>query len=461
MVDTAGASMASLAAPGAGPTGQDGASASDDRKNDDTLGDSGKKDVGVTKEAEEAEKEETPTAVTKTQEEKPEKKEEGQSEKTPEVERSPTPTKRLAPLKPVKRTSVKLSPLKSLKPLTDETQMLSSGADAGSANAESAPSRTSPLPRRSLKKYQVEDAHDEATKTPEQQTRGDEKKKKSIVDNKTLTASTAAATQKTTREDADTPSTTGKDERTTAATPTQVATPAAADGQLAPESVGASSPCATKAEAETTASLPPGIARAKESGVAKADVGTGGGNAADALRPSDASPTSAAVMPGLARKSPATADCPTGRHAHLGNVDWDSWATVDKAIQASTSGGAGACGKQANEIVVVLFAVPWSPTSLYVAESLDEARACGELAKVAMFIVNADACMEKAWELGVESPLPTVVLYSGGTPLRWRRPTRETSVRLDHGITRRNITSVVRCAFDASGAGKNVASLAF
>ena len=145
---------------------------------------------------------------------------------------------------------------------------------------------------------------------------------------------------------------------------------------------------------------------------------------------------------------------------------------VEEALQASTSTGVGtkAGGHSSNtklqsggsgDIVVVLFAVPWSPTSLYVAESLDEARACGELAKVAMFIVNSDSCADKAWELGVESPLPTLIVYSGGAPLRWRRPTRETSIRLDHGITRRNVTSVLRCAFDATRAGKTVASLGF
>lgn len=176
----------------------------------------------------------------------------------------------------------------------------------------------------------------------------------------------------------------------------------------------------------------------------------------------------------------AAASNASGRHAELGDVDWDSWDAVEAALRASrphldngnptSTSHAGGSDKNTASVsngniecpglVAVLLSVPWSPTSLYVAESLDKCR--GELpANVNLFVVNADFCPEKVWELGVESPVPTMVIYSEGRLLGWRRPTRELSVRLDYGITRATITTIVRCALDAAREGRSTASLSF
>ena len=166
----------------------------------------------------------------------------------------------------------------------------------------------------------------------------------------------------------------------------------------------------------------------------------------------------------------------SGLHAELGKVRWDSWDSVDEAIKAtstsstgdrasdsqSTSDSNGSVGKrETNGIVAILFAVPWSPTSLYTAESLEKARQAGELSKIQMFIVNADMIIAKALELGIESPLPTMVVYSRGQLLRWRRPSKETSIRINSCVTRKNMNAILRGAFEATHNGRTVVSLGF
>ena len=461
-------------------------------------------DEDVVKQTEQAEKvgetdekekdgEKAETAVVGVKEKDADKKEEvmvksGDSGDSVLVRKSPQ-KKQLAPLKPTK-SSTKLAPLKPLKRNVDESpaKTISSIEDAPSSAVNGTPAtatRTSPLPRRSLKKYQVAEPEEDL---PDAKTESSPKAGKEATKNE-KTDPTQTSKESTTEKN----TSTATKKKTEAETSLAQAAPDRPDSStketpaelkasiLERDSTAATNSSESGAAETSTTSL--SLSKTEAAGRAESTQaisstsafgdGDGRGGGADTGSVAVSSESSSATSASEAAcKVMKTADC-IGRHPHLGHVDWDAWDTVvEEALQASTSTGVGtkAGGHSSNtklqsggsgDIVVVLFAVPWSPTSLYVAESLDEARACGELAKVAMFIVNSDSCADKAWELGVESPLPTLIVYSGGAPLRWRRPTRETSIRLDHGITRRNVTSVLRCAFDATRAGKTVASLGF
>ncbi len=153
-----------------------------------------------------------------------------------------------------------------------------------------------------------------------------------------------------------------------------------------------------------------------------------------------------------------------------GAVRYDSYTLVGDALRTGLSRAAIAASgnvaaQRASRLVVVAWIDRWAPPAQALASALEAMRMGGEVPFAQIFVLDAAAERERAWEAGVVST-PSVHFFWDGEPVVVRRPDWEDGYALVGAMSSDRLLEVIRHARacgdkGAAEAGQYVLSLDF
>ena len=100
-------------------------------------------------------------------------------------------------------------------------------------------------------------------------------------------------------------------------------------------------------------------------------------------------------------------------------IHWDSWDSVEAALQAGLGRAAAADGgsleaQRAPRLAIACFADAWAPSALATAAAAETVRTSGDVRAFAqLFVLDAGSERDRVWEMGILAT-PTLLFFWDG-----------------------------------------------